>query len=557
MSDNTTSNGADAREPTRMTLDKLTATTLANNAIAESNGQTASSSRESPRYQALIVLNPIAGSAAANVVRRVLTTTFDAAGWRYRFYETTGHDDFRSLVKNAVAEGHNLVVACGGDGTIADVGDAVIGNNVPLAIIPLGTGNVLSQELGIPQDVQQAANLLVGPHHVCHLDAMLTGGKHYLLQIGVGLDSLMIRDTDRQSKRRYGRLAYIATLARLLVGYQSKRYHLTIDGRKRKVRAWDVLVANAGILGTADLHWSPVIKPTDGRLDVIVVNVQHLTDYVRVAWRILLGIPRRGPSVTVYPVRREVTIDASRNLPVQADGEIIGRTPLTVQVEPHAIAVIVPEECEVETSGDEVLAAVGREKALRRQARLRRWLGPVGLVDTTAALLVNALPHPPILNILMQALATLMNRGDGWLIWLAAATFGERRSWRTAIDIAPALWLTDVAVEGVLKRVFRRDRPFRARVLAPVIGKKPGSHSFPSGHAAAAFAGAWLLSRQFPRATGSLYAFATLIAFSRLYLGVHFLSDVVVGGLSGVALAAAFRGLVRVTLGTVAKKLGA
>jgi YegS/Rv2252/BmrU family lipid kinase len=508
------------------------------------------------RHRALIVVNPVAGAGAADLVRQVLGSVFGAAGWEYRVYLTTGHDNFRELVRTAIEAGDDVVVACGGDGTIAEVGDALIGTPLSLGIVPIGTGNVLSQALGIPQVPALAAQLIVDPHHVCELDAMQVGDEHFLLQIGVGLDSLMIRNTDRPMKRRFGRLAYMITLARLLFGYQSRRYELIIDGRRRRVKALDVLVANVGILGIAELHWSPNIRPTDGELDVIVVNVQRFSDYVRFLWRLLMGLPRRGPSVTIYPVRDEVTIIPRRKLPVQADGEIIGRAPVTVRIEPHAIRVIVPVDCPIEQAADDVRAAVGREKAVRRQTRLRKWLGPVGVVDSSAALLVNALPHPPILNLLMEAIATVMQRGDGWLIWLAAALHAEHRSWRVAIDVAPALWLTDIAVEGVLKRIFRRPRPFIAKVLAPVVGRKPGSHSFPSGHAASAFAGAWLLSRRFPKATKGLFAFATLVAFSRMYLGVHYLSDVVVGAASGVAFAAGFRMVVRLGLGTAAKKLG-
>jgi diacylglycerol kinase family enzyme len=159
------------------------------------------------------VLNPVAGTTTPIQVRRTIGAAFEAAGARCDFYETTGCDNFRDLIGGARVVGYNLVVAAGGDGTIADVADALVGTDLPLGIVPLGTGNILSMELGIPQNVQEAASLLVGDHEICQLDAMRVDGRHFFLQVGVGLDALMIRGTSRPAKRALGRLAYFITLA--------------------------------------------------------------------------------------------------------------------------------------------------------------------------------------------------------------------------------------------------------------------------------------------------------------------------------------------------------
>jgi diacylglycerol kinase family enzyme/membrane-associated phospholipid phosphatase len=501
---------------------------------------------EQQTHRVLVVQNPIAGQSSPEFVRQIICAAFEAAGWQCDVYETTGHDDFPALIEQARRDGDDLVVAVGGDGTVADVADALVGAKIPLGIVPLGTGNVLAAELGISEDPRQAVALLVGEHHVCQLDAMQVAGHHYFLQVGTGLGSLMIRDTSREAKRRFGRLAYMVTLIRGLFGYRLRRYTLLIDGRVRRVRAWDVLVANAGTLGMRPLQWSPEINPTDGRLDVVVVKIRSLRDWSKVLWRLLLGLPHSGPAIRVYPLRHQATIASRRPQPVQADGEMIGTTPFAVRLVPRAIAVIVPVEC---PATEPASAAEGRERALRLQQRLRPWLGPIGLIDTSVALLLNALPHPPILNLIARGLAVVMNRGDGWLIpSLLDLLVHPRRGWRSVLAIAPALWLTDAIVELGLKRAFRRDRPFQAQVLAPVIGPKPGSHSFPSGRAAAAFAGAWLVSRRYPRLADPAYTFAATVAFSRLYLGVHYFRDVVIGAVSGVGLAAGFSFITRKAL---------
>lgn len=184
------------------------------------------------------------------------------------------------------------------------------------------------------------------------------------------------------------------------------------------------------------------------------------------------------------------------------------------------------------------------ERRLLQKALLRR-LKPLNAADAAVFLTVNRMPHPPALNSFMYGLTTIMNRGDGWVLGLIVATLLDReRGKRAMLDVLPALWLATATVEFPIKRFFRRRRPFIALVQAIVIGKKPGHYSFPSGHSAAAFGGAWLISRHFPRLTPVLYAIASLVGFSRVYLGAHYPGDVLSGATSGVVLSAIYRSII-------------
>jgi undecaprenyl-diphosphatase len=184
------------------------------------------------------------------------------------------------------------------------------------------------------------------------------------------------------------------------------------------------------------------------------------------------------------------------------------------------------------------------ERRLLQEALLRR-LRPLSAADAAVFLTVNRMPHPPAVNSFMYSLTTLMNRGDGWWVGLCVTTLHDRRRGKRAmLDVLPALWLATATVEFPIKRFFRRRRPFIALVQAIVIGKKPGHFSFPSGHSAASFAGAWLISRHFPRLTPLLYAIASLVGFSRVYLGAHYPGDVLSGATFGVVLASIYRHII-------------
>jgi len=186
-----------------------------------------------------------------------------------------------------------------------------------------------------------------------------------------------------------------------------------------------------------------------------------------------------------------------------------------------------------------------------KPTRWRRWqdrLSPLQKVDTWLFAKINNLPHPAYVDSFMGLFAEIMNRGDGWLFSLLIASYfdeaqGHTRSTRAMRRVAPVLWLASATVEFPLKSLFRRKRPYTQLDQAVLVGAPPQRHSFPSGHAASAFAGAWLLTKHYPRWRSVFYAIATLVAFCRVYLGVHYPSDVIVGSMTGVGLAAFYQNL--------------
>lgn len=184
-------------------------------------------------------------------------------------------------------------------------------------------------------------------------------------------------------------------------------------------------------------------------------------------------------------------------------------------------------------------------RRLLRDALIHR-LRPLQAADAALFIRINNLTHTPLLDRLMSALSFTMTGGHAWLLVpLAEMLWHPRRGRRSFGRLALPLWLATVTVEHGLKRLFRRRRPFASLVRAIVVGRKPGSFSFPSGHSAAAFAGAVLLSRQYPRARRGFYLLAGLVAFSRVYLGAHYPGDVLTGSVSGALLAKAYRLLLR------------
>lgn len=293
----------------------------------------------------LVILNPKSGTSSADGVRRALARPIEEGA--YRIHEVAEGDDIPAIVRAALDRGADRVVAAGGDGTVSTVADVLAGTPATLAILPMGTTNVLSRELGIPVEGPgtgevPAAALLDGPHRVARIDAMKVDGRHYFTQVGVGIDALMIRDTDDQAKKRFGRVAYLWTAARRLIGFQSRRFDLTVDNRTERVRATQIVVANVGMLGQPPYRWGPGIRPDDGKLSVCVVRARSIWHFLRLFWYVARGRHGQSPHVRYFEARRMVKIEGRRPTPVQADGEFLGETPVAIDLIPAALRVLAP-----------------------------------------------------------------------------------------------------------------------------------------------------------------------------------------------------------------------
>lgn len=238
-------------------------------------------------------------------------------------------------------------------------------------------------------------------------------------------------------------------------------------------------------------------------------------------------------------------------------------TPLAVagtdtRIEKAAVEAAQPKPPEEQAGLDAAITTAGQEKetapqtlspqAIRGRDLLRKELikrlRPVEAVDTVLFLQVNQIPHPKAVDKWMFRYSYAMTGGWAWLLVpLVAAALGQRRkALGVAVAITPALWLATSTVEYPVKHFFRRRRPFTEIVRAIVVGRRAASYSFPSGHSAAAFAGAVLLHRYFPRQSPAFYTAALLVAFSRVYLGAHYPGDVATGGILGAVLARLFHG---------------
>lgn len=211
----------------------------------------------------------------------------------------------------------------------------------------------------------------------------------------------------------------------------------------------------------------------------------------------------------------------------------------------EAVSEAAQEVLNPEQQGAAPTAASPRQREYLREAVLRR-LKPLDALDANLFLKVNHLPHNRLLNTLFYGLTMAYTGGAVWYITMLLAALRKPDSAMSLLrEAAIPMVISSSLVEYPIKSYFRRRRPFITIIQAIVIGRKPGHYSFPSGHSAAAFAGAWLLNKKYPRWKPVTYTAAGLVAFSRIYLGDHYPGDVISGSAFGVVFGITFNWLLQ------------
>ena len=263
-------------------------------------------------------------------------------GWQLPLWlETTAEDPGQKQAREAAAAGVELVVACGGDGTVTACAEGVAGTGTPLGIVPIGTGNLLARNLGLPVDLDEALVVALTGKDTA-IDAGTANGTPFVVMAGLGLDARMISDTSEPLKKRLGWVAYAISVIRHLQD-GPMRATLTADGgRPVRLRSSAVIVGNVGwVRGGVPLL--PDARPDDGLLDAVALRAQRLGRLARNRGSRLL---RRGRSGRVTRlVFRELTVTTVSPQPWELDGEFMGTTSrLVVAAQPGRLLLRLPAE---------------------------------------------------------------------------------------------------------------------------------------------------------------------------------------------------------------------
>jgi YegS/Rv2252/BmrU family lipid kinase len=284
-----------------------------------------------------IVINPASGQPQP--ILNQINDVFYPAGVQWDISLTQKSGDAIRYARQAIAEGAEVVGAYGGDGTVMEVAEGVAGGQTPMAILPGGTANLMSVELGIPKDLTQAAQIIIDPDSVVRqVDMGQVGEKQFMLRVGIGFAGEKVKLADRELKDKWGILAYSIAGLKALETSPVAHYRITVDGVEHETDGKTCLIDNAGNMGTQRVTAAKSVSVSDGLLDVIVVRDASVGSLVAVGDQILGRKP--NPDDVKHWQGREIKIECDPPQTVQGDGEIWDPTPVSARVLPGVLPVL-------------------------------------------------------------------------------------------------------------------------------------------------------------------------------------------------------------------------
>jgi diacylglycerol kinase (ATP) len=249
------------------------------------------------------------------------------------------------LAREALERGDDVVIVAGGDGTINEAAQALVGTETELAIWPSGTANVLASELSLPRNERALAELIAqgSSRRISVGRAVKPAGdwsRYFLLMAGIGLDAKIVEGVNPDWKRVAGKAAYLASGLDYLARMPQTPFSIDLDGQARK--STFTVISNAAHYAV----WftlAPKARLDDDKLDVCVFNTNSRLAYLSYAFMSMAGGAHTRTPGVCYQEARRVHANSNDDALVQLDGDVVGRLPMDFEIVPNALRLISPE----------------------------------------------------------------------------------------------------------------------------------------------------------------------------------------------------------------------
>ena len=286
----------------------------------------------------IFIVNPNSGNAKHDIQLDFLQSKFSSSD-EISVKETAYQFHAKELVNEAIAEKADVIVACGGDGTINEVASAMVNTKIPLGIIPTGSGNGLASNLAIPKDINKAIEIIL-KHNVHTIDVGRVEDKYFFSNLGFGIDAEVIKTYEENQKRTL--TGYVDASLKTLMNYKSKLFRLYIDDVIIEKNFYYLFCSNSNIAGYG-ISFTPKADLADGELDLLMI--EDLDVFEQFYFSVLVLAKKIDLLEQAnYKKVKKFKIESLDGEPItyQLDGEINKSSSLKVKVKvlPNALHII-------------------------------------------------------------------------------------------------------------------------------------------------------------------------------------------------------------------------
>ncbi len=301
-----------------------------------------SESRHSQKSLIVLISNPTAKKASDRKIAQA-SYFLQSKGYKVDVHFTEKKGDAEVIAREAIKELPSLIVAAGGDGTFNEVGNGIAGSDIPMALLPLGTTNVLAKELDIPEDIERAMRIAVrgipktvslGKITITRHSSLII--RHFCLMAGIGFDGEAVLGISDALKKISGKGAYIYSGIKTLSGFNPVELTFNIDGKT--FSGYSAVIGKAAKYG-GNFEITPDARLTDPGLYICLFKGKKRSDIFRYVFGIVKGSHLRFKDVE-YLRAKSIQIDG--NAQIQLDGDYFGMTPAKVEVAPDALRLVYP-----------------------------------------------------------------------------------------------------------------------------------------------------------------------------------------------------------------------
>ena len=295
-------------------------------------------SNKKKKENILFIVNPVSGKGKkVNIVKQI-NEHLELNKYNVVLENTKYKGHAHTIAKQYKEKGINKIVAVGGDGTINEIGSAIINTNISLGIIPGGSGNGLARFLSIPMNAKRAIEILNNPT-IKDIDAAKINNKYFFCTCGVGFDAHVGNIFNKYTKRRS--INYFKTTIQEFLTYKPEKYNLKFDNHKSKVKSLLITIANAGQYGN-NVYISPDAKIDDGLLDLCILKPFPKSIMLPIGLRLIGKTLNKSKYLKVIKCKK-IILKKKKNVKCHYDGETykVGRR-IEVKIIPASLKVMIP-----------------------------------------------------------------------------------------------------------------------------------------------------------------------------------------------------------------------